>query len=152
MSEAKFTKGPWKVCSGNKKSGGICSCFSVSSEHYPIAAIEHGEWGDSYPNVRLVNSESGIGKVAEAFMDFSGYGAIPEDESVANAKLIAVAPDMYAKLDKIATWLEGNAKLRRLHAETSGQFKSLADEYLREAKNYEATAKDVRELLAKATH
>jgi hypothetical protein len=54
---------------------------------------------------------------------------------------------MRTKLDKIATWLEGNAARREQHAKECARFQSIADEYLAEARNYRATAKDIRKLL-----
>lgn len=67
-----------------------------------------------------------------------------------NARLIAAAPAMYQKLDKLATWLERNAEIMREAASRHGRFQSIADDELANAKNYEATARDIRQLLAKA--
>lgn len=96
MSDTKFTKEPWSLCGAER---GGCVCFTVGSPDHPIANIEHGEWGDEYVNVRLIDDPKGIGKLAEAFMDHSWYGNIPEDEAKANGYLIAAAPDMYKAIE-----------------------------------------------------
>ena len=77
MSEPKFTKGPWSLCGAER---GGCCCFTVGSPHHPIADITHGEWGDEYVNIRLIDNPNGITKLAEAFMDHSWYGEVPDEQ------------------------------------------------------------------------
>lgn len=57
--------------------------------------------------------------------------------------------EMYVKLDKIATWLEGNAKRLEDFADRCRDYVSLAESERKNAKNYRATAADIRKLLAK---
>lgn len=64
----------------------------ISAEGGPICTVEHGEWGDSWPAIRV---EPGIGGKAEAYMEFAAYGSIPKEFSDANVQLIAAAPDLY---------------------------------------------------------
>ena len=98
MSEPKFTKGPWSLCGAER---GGCCCFTVGSPHHPIADITHGEWGDEYVNIRLIDNPNGITKLAEAFMDHSWYGEVPDEQARANGYLIAASPEMYEALRKI---------------------------------------------------
>ena len=95
MSEPKFTKGPWSLCGAER---GGCCCFTVGSPHHPIADITHGEWGDEYVNIRLIDNPNGITKLAEAFMDHSWYGEVPDEQARANGDLIAASPEMYEAL------------------------------------------------------
>lgn len=60
------------------------------------------------------------------------------------AQMFAAAPAMYAKL---ASWLERLAK-RSEETVTSCRFESLNRAYRADARNYAATAKDIRDLLA----
>ena len=85
------TPGPWTACHN-----GLCKCKVVSGADHPIAQIVSGEWGDDYPNIRLVAGQAGMGMVAEAYMDRIIYGEIDEEVAVANARLIAAAPDLLA--------------------------------------------------------
>jgi hypothetical protein len=93
------TPGPWNTCNG-----GNCSCFMVSGEDHPIATIEHGEWGDEYPSIRLVGPS--LDRKAEAYMDRIGYGNIPEEEAKANARLISSAPELLDSLIAMTAWCD----------------------------------------------
>ena len=68
----------------------------------------------------------------------------------ANARLIAQAPAMAEKLDKVATWLERLAESAEQAAINHREFQSLAEAERADAKNYRATAKDVRRVLRDA--
>ena len=69
MAENKHTPGPWSACDGGK-----CRCKHVSCEDHPIAKVISGEWGDpGFP-----------------------YGSVDEAVAIANARLIAAAPDLLA--------------------------------------------------------
>ena len=103
---AEHTPGPWGWC-GSERGG--CTCFTVSAPEHPIAHVEHGEWGDEYVNIRLVDSEDGINKVAEPFMDHTWYGSIDEDVAKANARLIAAAPDLLAVVKRAYGLLHGGS-------------------------------------------
>lgn len=70
-------------------------------------------------------------------------------EKIANANLIAAAPEMYAKLGKIATWLEMLAARSEESLKTC-RFESLNEAYRADAKNYRSTAADIRNVLRKA--
>ena len=83
--------GTWSACRDGK-----CSCKVVMSDHYPVATVTHGEWGDEYPAIRSVD-----GKV-EAYMHRDVYGTVSEDAARRNALLIAAAPDLYAALERAA--------------------------------------------------
>jgi hypothetical protein len=66
-------------------------------------------------------------------------------------RFIAAAPKMYAKLEKIAGWLEANAKIHEDYAVKVSKFQSIKDASLRDAKNYRAMAADIRKLLSEAS-
>jgi len=85
----KATEGPWEAC-GSKRGGcQCCQVWSTASDH-PVATAEHGEWGDSYPALRVVRDE-GIGEkmTVEAYMEGMVYGEVPEQEGKFNAAFIA---------------------------------------------------------------
>ena len=73
MSESKHTPGPWTACNG-----GRCQCKIVSCKDHPIAKAFSLEWGD--PGLP--------------------YGYIDEGVAVANARLIAAAPDLLAACER----------------------------------------------------
>lgn len=83
---AQHSPAPWHVCCGGK-----CSCFTVMADDYPVAHIEHGEWGDTWPEVRIEHD----GK-PEAYIEKMVYGEIGESTARANWHLIAAAPDLLA--------------------------------------------------------
>ena len=83
-----YTEGPW--------SAGEFSHHDpfVTSKDYPIASVFNGDWGDEFPNVRLVKNERAMGECAEAFIETIVYGHIDERTAQSNANLIAAAPDL----------------------------------------------------------
>ena len=126
MSEFKFTPGPWSLCGAER---GGCKCFTVGCDHHPICTVKHGEWGDSYPEIRLIGK--GIGKTAEAYLEFTAYGAIDEEFAKGNAYLIAAAPEMYEALFKLRAAVDGIL----LEYEYLTECKSLASAALAKAEN-----------------
>jgi hypothetical protein len=92
------TPGPWTACQDGK-----CKCKHVNSENHPIAHIICGEWGDEYPDIRLVERKDGIGKHAEAYIEKMVYGSVDPDFAEANARLIAAAPALLAACEE-AQW------------------------------------------------
>jgi len=95
MSESKHTPGPWHACNTGK-----CSCKTVSCRDYPIARVTTGDWGDDYPSVRIVG-ESSLNRKAEAYMEQITYGSVNEETAIANAILIAAAPDLLEALQGV---------------------------------------------------
>jgi hypothetical protein len=86
---SKFTPGPWHACNCGK-------CFQVGFSDGPICQVEHGEWGDTFPAIRLKKDGNRIyGMEAEAYIEMHAYGKIPEETAKANATLIAAAPELY---------------------------------------------------------
>jgi hypothetical protein len=104
----KHTPGKWSTCNPR------CKCMQVSGEHDPIAKIESGEWGDTYPAIRLKkDSHQMYGMEAEAYIEMCSYGNIPEETAWANVCLIAAAPEMLKVCERVMefqdVWLsEGN--------------------------------------------
>ena len=94
----EYTKGPWRACRN-----GECSCKQVWCANNPVAEVVAGKWGDDYCSIRIVG-ETSLDLKAEAYMEQVTYGEIPEKEAIANAHLIAAAPDMYEALK--AAWNE----------------------------------------------
>lgn len=88
------TPGPWHVC-GNGK----CSCFTVMSDHHPVAQITHGTWGDSWPAIRAIPGNMGV--TAEAYLETCDYGSVDDATARENWHLIASAPEMYTLLKSI---------------------------------------------------
>ena len=126
MAETKFTPGPWK-----RNYSAIISAKSDSEGDPLVIAMPYG----THKGNRL----RGVDEFFEP----------PQAEADANATLIAAAPAMFAKLHRIATWLEANAK-RNEDAAKICRFESLNEAYRADAKNYRATAKDIRVTLAAA--
>lgn len=82
--DAKHTPGPWHLCNN-----GLCSCFTVMSNDHPVAEITHGEWGDTWPELRA-KPGSNVGEL-EAYIAESIYGSVPDDVARANWRLIVAA-------------------------------------------------------------
>lgn len=93
ITEAAHTPGPWSVC-GDERGG--CKCNTIMSENHPIATFERGEWGNEWPSLRVVGGS--LDRTAEPYMEFDAMGEIPDAEALANARLIAAAPDLLAAL------------------------------------------------------
>lgn len=87
----KFTKGGWHACGD-----GDCECKHVWSAHHPITSVEHGEWGDTYPAIRVVGE--GVARLYEPYIEKIPYGFIPEEVAVANAQVIAKATASYEQM------------------------------------------------------
>lgn len=94
------TPGPWHTC--NKAE---CSCFTVMSDHHPVAQVTHGDWGDDFPAIRLVGRSS-LDQKAEAYMEQFTYGSVGEDRARANWRLIAAAPDLLDALKGLLDFVE----------------------------------------------
>jgi hypothetical protein len=71
-------------------------------------------------------------------------------ESKANGRLIAAAPEMLGKLKKIHQWLIRLAENAERQAATEGQFATLREAHLADAKNFRNTARDLDAVIAKA--
>jgi len=91
MSE--HSKGPWRSCHDGK-----CKCGQIWSiaEDHPVAKVERGEWGDTFPSIRFVDGKrpGSINPQVEAYTEMMSYGSVHEDVAEANAKLIAASPDL----------------------------------------------------------
>ncbi|MFA5187114.1 MAG: hypothetical protein WC551_11580 [Patescibacteria group bacterium] len=102
--QMKHTPGPWSACQN-----GQCSCGIIwGGGEYPIAEVQSGEWGDSYPALRVKMGDSLSGKAdIEAYMELIPYGmGATKDEAAANARLIAAAPEMLEALLSLVTFFD----------------------------------------------
>mgnify|MGYP001597722334 CR=1 FL=1 len=89
--DAARTQGEWKACNGGK-----CRCKQVWAQDYPIAKVEHGEWGDTYPALRKTGDE--LNQKVEAYIEHIPYGEISEDVATANAIFIAACSTAVPRL------------------------------------------------------
>ena len=89
----QHTRGKWNTCQEGK-----CSCKSIWSDHYPVAKVLTGEWGDEYPSIRLVG-DSSLDLKAEAYMEMIAYGTIAEETAIANACIIVAAVNACQKVN-----------------------------------------------------
>jgi len=89
------TPGPWKI---------LADTNQIWCADYPVAEVTRGKWGDDYPAIRLVGPS--IQLKAEPYMDRIEYGEVFEETALANANLIAAAPELLAALKDIVSWAE----------------------------------------------
>ena len=115
-----ITKGEWVVGQGTIK--------GLDGEHIGVALKE---------NTKKIIASTGF------------VGASDEVESLANATLIAAAPDMYEKLLKLKKWLQMLLADAKEHLKTC-RFESLNKAYRSDIKNFEATIADIDKALNKA--
>jgi hypothetical protein len=96
MKADSWTAGPWSVCVSDGDDGGAHFCGCVSGADHPVATVTNGEWGDDYPTIRLEGGS--LDRKAVAVMEQITYGTVPRNMALANARLIAAAPDMVEAL------------------------------------------------------
>lgn len=104
-SPAKFTPGPWRVEEG----GSIKATWKDTGDDIQVASMNRTHWDTA-------NSNGRNEKLAR--------------ESVANARLIAAAPDMYEALLAIREWLlftETTDKANRAYLESFVRANNLAN-------------------------
>jgi hypothetical protein len=77
-------------------------------------------------------------------------GATMKDEQEDNARLIAAAPELLEKCEKIVDWLDRLAAKAEMEAKDT-RFASLSAACAADAQNYRKTAADIRIVIAKAT-
>ena len=94
--------GPWSACHD-----GECRCKQVWATDHPVATVESGIWGDSFPTLKMTGGS--FDRKVEAVIEQIEYGEIYEAETAANARLIADAPLLLAEVERLK---EENADLR----------------------------------------
>jgi len=108
-----ISPGPWSSCGEGK-----CKCSQVWSSDYPVAEVIAGEWGDSYPAIRLKPGTGSIQGEYEAYIEHMPYGEVTEEQAIANRLFIAHAPDCVDRL--LATLKERDRLLAAYRAHYSG--------------------------------
>jgi hypothetical protein len=108
----KAMPAPWSECGADR---GGCSCGMISFAHGPIAEMVRGEWGDIFPDLRLVEEAGTIGNKVEAFINKIPYGEVPPEVAHANAAyivaLVNAAPQLFAATESLTR--ERDATLER---------------------------------------
>lgn len=137
-SETKHLDGPWRSCQN-----GDCSCGMVWSipGDFPVCTVAN-ETGRNLQVVAVVHEH-----MADA-PDMI-YQTLDRDVVLANARLIAAAPDMLEKLKKVHQWLL-RLESQSLQQAKDGRFQSLSEACAADAKNYRKTADDIEAVIAKA--
>jgi hypothetical protein len=97
QNEIKHSPLPWVGCRE-----GECECCQIWTDpgDYPVLNVTHGDWGDSYPNIKLKDSEAHIGKEAVPYIEKIVYGSVSHEIAVANIKFILKAVNNYYYLVK----------------------------------------------------
>lgn len=115
--ELAATLGPWRAC-GDDRGGCICGqVWSITSDH-PVAVVEQGEWGDTYP--ALKTSGDTFNQHVTAVIEKIAYGHIDPEVAKRNALLIAAARNAIPELLKENAELE--AKLEAMQRELKAGF------------------------------
>lgn len=109
------TPGPWTLCDD----GGRYLCLTISGEHYPIAKVFSGKWGDDYPSIRLIGGSLTL--KAEAYMEQITYGEIPKEIAIANALFITKAVNCHDDLLMALETLKNHADALDVFRDDVGQ-------------------------------
>jgi hypothetical protein len=91
MTETKWTPGPWKQCKN-----GECTCGIVWSipGDFPVCAIGGGSIFKCHAQFPVAVAHTHMADAPDLI-----YASLPAEQAVANANLMAAAPDLYAALD-----------------------------------------------------
>ena len=103
------TPGPWSSCRDGK-----CPCSQVWSSDYPVADVVAGEWGDSYPAIRLKPGTGSIQGEYETYIEKISYSEVTKEQAEANRLSIANARTDLPAVCRYALELE--AEVKRLQA------------------------------------
>ena len=131
MSE--HTQLPWSVCCE-----GRCTCLMIMCAVHPIAKVESGEWGDTYPAMRMAGSS--IEGRYEAYIEKITYGEIPQEIAKANALYIVKAcnafPDLVKALETASLMIKGQMiECAVIDTETMEPLGGMLDRVLRAVKD-----------------
>ena len=115
----KISPLPWSTCQD-----GQCSCKMISNDNHPVATVMSGDWGDEYPDVRLVPHPTRMGKMVEAYTAKIVYGTFKEGVPEANAQYIAAAcnaiPLLLAGIKEMHGRIQRDAQIIQELTERSG--------------------------------
>lgn len=90
---------------------GDCKCLTIwkRSWNAPLCTITHGDWGDDYPDARIIKSECSLdGKfVVEPFTNKVVYGNISQEEASKESTFVIKALNNHNQLLKfLAGYIE----------------------------------------------
>lgn len=126
----KYTKSPWQLCRHlqSERKDKECSC-----------GYRGGIWGDDKVICEIGSTE------IEGDLNLPRHDRTTE---LANARLIAAAPELLEKCVKITGWLNklADAAERRC---IGNRFESLVEANRADAKNYRNTANDIQKIIDK---
>ena len=72
--------------------------FAVAGEQL-VATVTQGDWGDSYPAMRLKPGESPLAREYEAYIDMLPYGRVEPETGKANALRIVACVNACAGME-----------------------------------------------------
>lgn len=93
-----WTPEPWSACRG-----GECSCGMIWGGDSHIASVISGDWGDTFPAIRLSGEHvpgSCTGELSlKASIEMVVYGTIPPEQAKANAARIVACVNAMLGID-----------------------------------------------------
>lgn len=122
MTESKHTKGQrWVYCGQDAERPCQCGCIWDVEADYPVAKVIRGEWGDTYPAIKIIKPGA-IGAVVEPYVEKIVYGSVSEEAADAHIRLMVKAPEMCQLMrdivsDEIGLTADVNARVNELLAE-----------------------------------
>lgn len=111
----------------------------MSAKHTP------GPWV-ARPDPNAISSDDWCVGIGDSLENIDKVAVCSERD----ARLIAAAPELLAKCEKVVAWLDRLAERSEQSAKDK-RFLTLAEAHAADAKNYRSTADDIRAAIAKAT-
>lgn len=108
----KHSSLPWSACHN-----GDCTCKQIWSkpDDHPVATVIAGDWGDTYPSLKIAPGEGAIGaKIVIPYLEQITYGNVPEERAAANIRYIVTACNYHERLLKavkdLKAWITFNTQ------------------------------------------
>lgn len=112
MSKQKHSPLPWRGCGEDSEKPCKCGMVWSPDGDHPVLTIERGEWGDEWPSLRLVG-DSSFDRKAEAYMEKSAYGNVPDDVADANMHFVVKAANLHYELVAMLDLVQWSAEADR---------------------------------------